>query len=52
MKVSVIKYGDKYKVQFNQDNQYFTLDYLGSKKMCKWMANMLKKAFYNYKNEK
>lgn len=50
MKVDINKLGKlEYRVVFGFGNQFFTLEYVGTKTEAKWMAKMLKKCFENYK---
>jgi hypothetical protein len=49
MKIKVLKVGKKWKVQFSYGNQFFTLEYRGTKAEATWMASMLRKCFKNYK---
>lgn len=49
MRVKILKIGGEWKVQFSYGNQFFTLEYGGSKAEAEWMAKQLKKCFADYK---
>lgn len=46
--IEVLKIGGEWKVQFSFGNQYFTLEYGGTKVEATWMASMLRKCFKSY----
>lgn len=48
MTVRIIKLGKKYGVQFSFGVQYFTLNYVGTKKEVGWMVQTLNKRFKHY----
>lgn len=48
MKIEILKIRGEWKVQFSYGNQFFTLEYGGTKAEATWMAKMLKKCFRNY----
>ena len=49
MHIEIMKMGKEYKVNFGFGNQFFTLEYGGTKAEATWMAKMIKKCFRNYK---
>lgn len=48
MNTTIIKVGKEYKVELSFGNQFFTLDYRGTKMECVWMVKMVRKCFKNY----
>lgn len=49
--VTVFKDVKEWKVGFNFNHQYFTLDYGGTKAEATWMAKMLRKCMLSFKDE-
>lgn len=48
MDIKVIKIGGEWKVEFSYGNQFFTLEYGGTKAEATWMAKMLRQCFKKY----
>lgn len=48
MIIEVVKIGGEWKVQFSYGNQFFILEYGGTKSEATWMAKMLKQCFNKY----
>ena len=48
MKIEVLKRNKEWVVEFSFGNQFFTLQYGGTKAEATWMARMLNKCFQNY----
>jgi hypothetical protein len=51
MDIKVIKIGGEWKVEFSYGNQFFTLEYGGTKAEATWMAKMLRQCFKKYTSE-
>jgi hypothetical protein len=51
MKVTVIESGSKYGVLLSQGNQFFRLDYVGTKSQARWFADMFEIALKNSRDE-
>lgn len=49
MKIEVVKIRGEWKVEFSFDNQFFTLEYGGTKLEAEWSAKMLRRCFACYK---
>ena len=51
MKVTVIESGSKYGVLLSQGNQFFRLEYVGTKAKARWFAGMFEIALKNSRDE-
>lgn len=51
MIIKVIPFGKEFKVQLRQGNQYFRIEYSGTKAECKWMARMFRIALKSHNKE-
>lgn len=50
MKIEVVKYRGEWKVEFSFGNQFFLLEYGGTKAEALWMSKTLAQCFKNYKH--